>query len=549
MSMHAEPVFEVPELTAKAAQGAFPKGNKYLKMRDELGTIYRDEQFADLYPRRGQPAAAPWRLALVTVVQFWEDMTDREVAEAVRGRIDLKYLLSMELEDAGFDFSVLSEFRSRLLAGGAEDRLLEAILTHFQEREWLKAGGKQRTDATHILSAVRDLNQLEIVGETLHHTLNILAQIDPEWLRAQVTPEWFGRYGQRFTDFRLPKTRVKRLALAETIGQDGRHLLSQLYADTAPPYLREIPAVNVMRQVWLQQYYVENDTITRREAKNTPPAGRLIISPYDVESRCGQKRGLKWRGYKVHLTERCEKDTPHLITNVVTTEATVHDVRVVEMIHSDLQEKELLPDDHLLDSAYISADNLVDSEKEHEVNLVGPAPQDKSWQALAGDGFDKSRFVVNWEARSVTCPNGQQSRYWKPGKGRQERPLIRIVFHKQDCLSCRDRRRCTRSRAGPRRLTFPLKDQYDALRTAREREQTAAFREQYALRAGVAGTISQAVFALGMRRTRYRGLAKTHLQHLATAAAINLQRALDWLAERPSSKTRVSHFARLALTS
>lgn len=199
MSMYPEPIFDVPELTAEVAQAAFPKGNRYLKMRDELGTVYTDDQFADLYPQVGQPAASPWRLALITVVQFAEEMTDREAADAVRSRIDLKYLLGLELNDPGFDFSVLSEFRTRLLSGAAEERLLQVMLALCQERKWLKTRGQQRTDSTHILGSVRDLNRLEIVGETLHYALNILAQVDPGWLKAQVTPEWFDRYSQRLT--------------------------------------------------------------------------------------------------------------------------------------------------------------------------------------------------------------------------------------------------------------------------------------------------------------------------------------------------------------
>jgi transposase len=213
MSMHPEPIFEVPELTATVAKAAFPKGNRYMKMRDELGTLYSDEQFADLYPRVGQPASTPWRLALVTLVQFAEDLTDRQAADAVRSRIDLKYLLGLELDDAGFDFSVLNEFRKRLLDGGAEGRLLDVMLAVFVERKWLKAKGKQRTDSTHILAAVRHLNRLEIVGEALHHALNILAQVDPVWLQAQITSDWFDRYGRRFSDYRLPNPKGNRLAL------------------------------------------------------------------------------------------------------------------------------------------------------------------------------------------------------------------------------------------------------------------------------------------------------------------------------------------------
>jgi transposase len=546
MSMHPEPIFEVPELTATVAKAAFPKGNRYMKMRDELGTLYSDEQFADLYPRVGQPASTPWRLALVTLVQFAEDLTDRQAADAVRSRIDLKYLLGLELDDAGFDFSVLSEFRKRLLDGGAEGRLLNVMLAVFVERKWLKAKGKQRTDSTHILAAVRHLNRLEIVGETLHHALNILAQVDPVWLQAQITSDWFNRYGRRFSDYRLPKTKGNRLALAETIGQDGYHLLSQIYADDAKPHLRTIPAVDILRQVWIQHYYIQKDKISWRDQKSFPPSGVMIASPYDVESRYSHKRSTEWRGYKVHLTESCEPDSPNLITNVTTTQAMEQDVTVVDAIHASLEEKRLLPDDHLLDGGYVSADTLVDSQQLYEVNLVGPARLDKSWQARDEHAFEREQFIIDWENQSVTCPNNQQSRFWKQATGSRGRPTIQVQFDKKVCGPCADRACCTRSNASGRQLTFPLQAQYEALLEARQRQETEEFREEYATRAGIEGTISQAVFSLGMRRTRYRGLAKTHLQHVVTAAAINVQRIIDWLWETPRSTTRVGHFARLA---
>jgi transposase len=260
-----------------------PKGNPYLKLRDELGTIYADPLFVDLYPQRGQPAAAAWQLALVTVLQFAENLTDRQAAEAVRARIDWKYLLGLELTDAGFDFSVLSEFRTRLLEGGAEELLLQRLLDLFKTKQLLKARGRQRTDSTHILSAVRELNRLEIVGETLHHALNVLAQVDPSWLQGQITAEWFQRYGQRFSDYRLPKQKQDRLLLAETIGRDGYHLLAQIYAGSALPHLRTLSAVEVLRQVWIQHYYYDEQGACRwRDQQNFPPSALMIASPYDL---------------------------------------------------------------------------------------------------------------------------------------------------------------------------------------------------------------------------------------------------------------------------
>jgi transposase len=189
MSLHPQPIPPVPEETARVARTAFPHGNLSLMMRDELGTRFTDDDFATLFPARGQPAAAPWRLALVTVMPYVEEVSDRQAAEAVRGRIDWKDALSWELTDPGFDSTVLSEFRTRLVMGSAEQHLLDAILDRCRERKWLKARGRQRTDSTPVLARVRAVNRLECVGETLRYALNSLAVVAPEWLHAHCQAE------------------------------------------------------------------------------------------------------------------------------------------------------------------------------------------------------------------------------------------------------------------------------------------------------------------------------------------------------------------------
>lgn len=545
MSLKPQTDFTIPEATARIAQAAFPKGNPYMQMRHELGTLYHDSDFADLFPLCGQPGLAPWRLALVTIMQFAENLTDRQAADAVRGRIDWKYALGLELDDAGFDFSVLSEFRTRLLEAGAQERLFERMLALFKERNLLKAGGRQRTDSTHVIASVRELNRLELVGETLHHALNVLVQVDPVWLKGHITPVWFERYSDRFSNYRLPKSKAKRQALAQQIGQDGWALLGHLYDEAAPAYLQKVPAVETLRRIWVQQFYYQDDKVLWRARDNVPPASVMVASPYDEEVRYSHKRDMQWRGYKVHLTETCDEASPHLIVHVETTLATTQDSTVVEPIHQDLQEKELLPDEHLVDRAYVSADLLVDSRRDYGVDLVGPVRDDQSWQARTEGAYEQRQFVVDWDNKVVTCPQGKQSRYWKPWKKQQEKPMIQVHFDKRDCGQCPWRGLCTRRKAGPRALTLPERVQYETLEWARQRQESEAFKEQYAPRSGIEGTISQAVFALGMRRARYRGLGKTHLQHVVTAVSINLKRVIDWYDERPRSQTYRSQFARL----
>lgn len=247
----------IPEETQRVARSAFPKGSLAMRMRDELGEIYLDDQFNDLFPRRGQPAASPALLALVVVLQFGEGLSDRQAADAVRGRIDWKYALGLELTDAGFDFSVLSEFRSRLIAGHAEERLLDTLLNAFRERGLLKAGGRQRTDSTHVLANLRDLNRLECVGETLRAALNELAHLAPEWVKQLVQAEWYVRYGRRFDSMHQPDTRAKRDQLMQQIGADGVELMTQAFAAGTPAEVRWAPAVEVLRRIWVQQFYIE----------------------------------------------------------------------------------------------------------------------------------------------------------------------------------------------------------------------------------------------------------------------------------------------------
>ena len=229
MSLHPQPPSQIPPDTVRVALAAFPKGNIYMRMRDELGTIYTDGAFAPLFPLQGQPALAPARLALITIMQFVEGLTDRQAADAVRSRIDWKYALSLELTDQGFDFSVLSEFRSRLIKGGAEQQLLSKMLSCLREKGLLKAPKQQRTDSTHILAAIRVLGRLENIGETLRYALNSISAVAPDWLKKIIpSTDWYDCYGQRIQENRLPSSKEERNILAVKIGADGIYLLDAI---------------------------------------------------------------------------------------------------------------------------------------------------------------------------------------------------------------------------------------------------------------------------------------------------------------------------------
>jgi transposase len=570
-------VYQIPEETERVAQAAFPKGNLYMHLYEELGAIYSDPLFARLFSQRGQPAESPTRLALVLIMQFLENLTDRQAANAVRSRIDWKYLLGLELTDPGFDFSILSEFRDRLLEGEEEQLLLDIMLDRLQERGLLKARGRQRTDSTHILASVRNLNRIEVVGRTLQHALNTLAQVAPGWLRAQVTSEWFDRYSRLIDEYRLPKEETKRRALAEQIGTDGLHLLTQLAQPSAPAGLAQLEAVSVLRQVWEQQYsIVEGEGRCRwREGKELPPSAQVITSPHDLDARYSAKGSVTWIGYKAHLTETCDEELPHLITHVRTCPGTEDDGAALPIIHAELAKTDRLPTQHVVDTAYTTGELLVSSEQEYGVEVIGPVRPDTSWQGRQAQAqqiqaqqpqaqtqtdaeaqtemeqeqeqrYDITAFSIDWNKRQAICPQGHVSRFWREERRSNGKPMIQVEFDRAKCRQCGVKERCTRRNDRGRIVTLRPQAPQEALQQARGRQQTTEFKEAYAIRAGVEGTISEAAVAHEMRRSRYRGEAKTHLAHILTAVAMNVVRVIAWWEKRPRVTTRKSPFAALA---
>ena len=559
MSLHPHIIEPVPDETARIARAAFPKGHPYLTFRDALGTIFQDEDFAPLYAHTGQPGVTPWRLALVTIMQFRENLADRQAAEAVRARIDWQYLLSLELTDPGFDFSVLSEFRDRLLAGSAEALLLDKLLERCRALGLLKARGPQRTDSTHVLAAIRVLNRLELVAETLRATLNALATVAPDWLQGLAPLAWYERYGRRIEDTRLPREQAQRDAYAQTVGEDGFHLLDALDAPEAPQGLRELPIIATLRQTWQRHY--ERSTgevpphgpppvagVRFKPNRELPPAAEGIESPYDVEARYRHKRDTSWTGYMVHVSETCEPTVPHLLTHVHTTPASVHEAQCTEPIQQALIEKDLAPGEHLVDAAYVSSELLVHSRDAQGIILRGPTRPSQGWQMQVQGAYTIEQFEIDFDKQQVRCPQGNMSAaWWEHGGGQGSRPII-VEFDKHACGACPVRPCCTRAKHRGRRLRLPPQDQYEAVAAAQTWSASEEGQHLYKRRAGVEGTLSQGVRAFGLRRTRYWGLAKTHVQHVAIAAAINIDRLVAWLDEHPRALTRLSRFAALAPT-
>ncbi|GJD54018.1 IS1182 family transposase ISMno10 [Methylobacterium crusticola] len=334
------------------------------------------------------------------------------------------------------------------------------------------------------------------------------------------------------------------------VGADGYRLLDALAGAGSPPLAAAAPAVAVLRRVWARHF--------AREREGSPPAGtsvRLrpvqgrrpgdrIESPYGVEARFRAKSGTAWTGYMVHLTETCDPNLPRLVVHTGTTPANVHEAMRTGAIHAGLAGLDLIPSEHLVDAAYVSAEHLVAARERYGVILVGPARPRQGWQTREEGAFHVTDIAVGWEHQRVRCPKSRESTSWRAYRDKASgRPFIRGGVSPAVCRACSAKPRCTR--AGSRRLSLHPRAEHEALAGARERLESDEGRRLYGQRQGIEATISQGVRRFGLRRARYRGLAKTTLQSVATAAALNLDRLAAWFALRPLAPTRTSRFKAL----
>lgn len=275
-----------------------------------------------------------------------------------------------------------------------------------------------------------------------------------------------------------------------------------------------------------------------------PGPGDRVESPHGIDARFRTKAGTSWTGYMAHLTETCDEDLPRLVVHADMTPANVHEAMRAEPIHHALAVKGLAPCEHLVDAGYVRAEHLVAARERDGIELIGPARPDQSGQKREG-AFHVTDFTVDWERRRVRCPEGHESTSWGEHRDKASgRPYVRAGFSPATCRPCSSRSRCTR--APSRRLGLHPRPEHEAIAAARARDRGEAGWQLDAKRRGVEGKLAQAVRAFGLRRARYRGLAKTGLQNTATAAAVNLDRLAAWFVGRPLAPTRTSRFAALA---
>jgi transposase len=487
-----------------------PESNPYRVIGDHLADILDDAHFADLSASTGRAALSPSLLALVTLFQFMENIPDREAAEQVVVRLDWKYALHLPVTDAGFDFSCLCYFRRRLLEHAQERLVFEQVLGRIQALGFVKKRGKQRTDSLAVLGAVRQLSVLETVTETLRLAVRALAQAAPAWVAQELPASFVQAYAHSRSEYRLSAD--ERRAALQQVGQDGVWLLERLEA-MAPAALRDLEAVQVLRTVWEQRYERSEGRV--RVRAQTVDCTELIVTPHDPGVRAGEKRGQKWHGDKVHVTETAEAEQPNFLTDVTTANATSGDLEALPQIRAHLHARAVVPAEQYVDSGYVSGPQLAQSQAAG-IDLVGPPLPDTS-----PNHFKIADFAIDRDARRAICPQGHCSVKWSVRTERDGSRAVNIQFAAATCAVCPLRAQCTTGQSG---RSLHLSEHYELLTARRAEAQTEAFRERMRARPAIEATLSELVRGHGLRRHRYRGEAKRHFENLLKGAACNLKR-------------------------
>lgn len=522
---------EIPEDIATLGRKLLKENNRYRVIGDHLPGIVRDEDFADIYASTGRDAVSPALLSMVTLFQFLEDVSDREAAEMVVMRLDWKYALHLPLDYAGFHPTDLCNFRKRLVENGKEALVFDTVLKKVRVLGFLKKRGKQRTDSTHVLAVVQKLSRLELVTETMRVTLRAIQRADESWYRQAIPATFAEVNAETRRDYRLSD--VERKAALRQTGADGFWLLDVIDRD-GPAGIQALAEVETLRTVWEQQYERVEGQVRARK-RMVVNCKELIVSPHETEARSAKKRGKSWMGSKVHVSETISDDPeeePNFITDVTTDLAPAGDTEALGTIRQNLRQRDLLPDQQITDAGYISGKAIAESWAEG-VELTGPARPDPSPK-----GFQLADFQADPEQRQATCPAGHQPERWTEHTSADGQRTIKAHFGAQ-CVGCPffGKGKCTQSARG---RTLSFSKYYPELATRRREEESEAFWETMKLRPPIEGTLSEMVRRHGLRRSRYRGLVKTHLQNLFKAAAVNLKRLVNALIQSQKRAQQVA---------
>jgi transposase len=500
---------DIPEEIRSWGEKHLKPDNPYRVVGEQLFSFISWDEITSMYSYTGRPSINPIVLSLVTIFQFLEDIPDRDAAAYVKTRLDWKYALHLPLHDSGFHYSDLSNFRKRVVEHGKEFLIFQQLLEKIKSLGFLKKRKHQRTDSTHVLAKVRDLSRLENLSEGLRVVLKAIEKADRTFYGTRIPVLYREHWSKPLNDYQM--TDHERREALGRVGQDIHWLLS--FLKTNKESFLSLPELEVLQTLFSQHFTVQFQKVNVKKEATT--GKEKIQNPHDPDARYSTKRGKSWTGYKTHITETAnEKGEVNFITDITTTNACERDNETLPQIQENLEEQDLKPEQQFTDKAYITGDNLAASQ-DNDIHLMGEANQ------LDNHGlFTADEFSIDHESKTATCPAGGTSCSWHEIETGKHKGDVQISFGQQ-CQDCPLKEKCTKNKRG---RNLRLHRNYALLKERREESKTESFKEAMKRRPPVEGTISEMVRAHGLRRSRYRGILKTHLQSLMIGASVNLKR-------------------------
>jgi transposase len=513
---------EIPREILTWGESHLKPDSLYRVVGEQLYTFISWEELHSMYSSTGRPGINPVILSLVTIFQFLEDVPDRVAASFVETRLDWKYALHLPLDDSGFHYSDLCNFRKRLYAHDKATLIFDQLLEKIRSMGYLKKRKHQRSDSTHVLAKVCHLSRLENLSEGLRLALGAIEQSDSIYYQEKLPSSYRERWEVKLNDYRM--TDKEREESLNRIGHDI-HWLLNILAGTS---FVELPEVDVLSTLFAQNFTVESQKIHLRE--DCVDCKEKIQTPHDPEARYATKRDTHWTGYKIHVTETAnDEGEVNFITDITTSNASERDNEALSQIQENTASRDVKPEEQYVDKAYVTGDNLADSQ-EHGIHLMGEA------SPLTNKGlFTADDFIIDTQAMQATCPSDCKSTSWNQLETGKFAGDIQISFGSQ-CQTCPWRDKCTTNKTGRK---MRISQHHNLMKQRRAESMTDSFREAMKRRPPIEGTISEMVRSHGLRRSRYKGILKTHFQNLLIGAAMNLKRLVKVMELSKSSASSV----------
>jgi transposase len=509
---------EIPLTTREMVNRILPSNSVCRLLGEQAEKLIDEEALAGMYHQEGRGGINPVILSFVLILQFLENIPDRQAGLMVVMRMDWKYALRQELTWEGFDFTNLCNFRKRLYAHGQEYVIFNQLIAYLKQAGYIKSK-RQRTDATHVLGAIERMSRLELVWETLRLVLVALINADAKWVIDKLPAGFVTEHSEKRGDYRLSKAKIEKAML--DAGRDGKWLLSQIETLGHPDW-KKLPEMHMLERVLAEQFELSEKADGGLKAKSNQTAcGDVIASPHDAAVRYSEKgRGTKWQGYKVQVTETIDHELA-LITDIGIHAAIEPDSPALDTIQQRLAQRDLLPDQQYVDSAYCNSKTLHHSQQ-RGIDLRGVLGS-YSHKPI---GFRLQDFQINVETRTAICPQGNLATVFNPAS--QADVAFHVHFGKQ-CQTCPVNALCTTEKRG---RSLELSPHHDLMTKRRQEQTTEAFIKEMYARSRIESTICELARKHGLRQSRYRGHHKVDLQAAFTAVAVNLKRLANHLAKQ-----------------